>query len=430
MDGDALLSNKQVNLNSPGTRYTGIYYNKSNSAVEVIQSTYNFAQKITLSSRQFGSSNSVIMPNSQFLSTIMLRLRLPNLVANQTLCRGWGIRLIRSIQYQLGSASTTPVILTGEGVFQFLMSQCNSRDKRNQLLRLCGEQYTQPLPVVAGSAPPIVEAYVPIPLPFSSLCGKLPLDTSLIAQPISVTIEFEENPRCVYGGDGVPPTAFLDCDMMLRQQALDDASKSLKNLMMANRDLIHSYPMIMAVEHAVPGKFAGSISSSSPVIVPFNSFQNADLLGISFRVVADTDYAPTSNNSANPFRCAELRDIIVKYNGGILAQYPGASYRAADAYLADQDGSGFEGSYIEPGTTALFNSSPTEENIVYIDFTRLRGACYHDMVENTWRIPPGGQLEVSFTTPKDSAVSYYCRYTAYYNAVVSIQYGSTSVLTS
>jgi hypothetical protein len=429
MNYDALLSNKPVNLNAPGTKYTGIYYSRDNSAVEVIQSTYNFSQKISLSSRQFGSSNSIVLPNSQFLSTVMLRLRLPVPVANQSIARGWGIRMIRTLQYQLGSASTTPVILTGEGIFQFLMSQCDSRVKRSQMLRFCGEQYTVvPVPPLGG-APPIVEAYIPLPLPFSSLCGKLPLDTSLLSQPVSITIDFEENARCIYGGSAAVPTAFLEADLVLRQQALDDASKSLRNVMMANPALIHAYPMIMAVEHAVPGTFTGSVSSSSPVIVPFNSFQNADLLGISFRVAATTDYSPTGNNSPNPFHCERLRDIVIKYNGGILAQYPGESYIAADAYLPDQHASGWEGSIIAAGTTTPFGTSPTDEYLVYIDFTRLRAACYHDMVENTWRIPPGGQLEVSFTTPRDD-VTYLCRYTAYYNAVADIQFGSTSILTA
>jgi hypothetical protein len=311
------------------------------------------------------------------------------------------------------------------------MSQCSDRGKRSQLLELCGSAYTTASAAVQpGVAPEIIEAYVPIPLPFSSLCDKLALDTSLISQPITITVEFENNARAVYGGTGAVPTEFTIAELLLRQQALDDASKSLRNVMMARPELIHTYPMIMAVEHAVAGSFAGSIDASSPNIVNFNAFQNADLLGLSFRVIRRSDYSPAGNNTPNPFHCARVRDVILKYNGGILAQYPGESYKATDAYLPGQCGSGYEYALIDNGNAGNnpFLSEPSDEYILYVDFTRLRGACYHDEMENTWRIPPGGQLEVSFTTPDDD--DYVCRYTAYYNAVATIQFGSTSILTA
>lgn len=174
--------------------------------------------------------------------------------------------------------------------------------------------------------------------------------------------------------------------------------------------------------------FVGSQDESAPCLVQFQNFTKGDLLGLSFRVFESADYSPTGNSTPNPWHNAKIRDIVVKYNGGVLAQFPGTSYIAAGAYTPGQSANYYDGSIVLPGSVQPFQTAPTIEHIVHVDFTRHRAACFDDHMANTMRIPPGGILEVSFTTPKGYSTQYQLRYNAYYNALAAVQAGTVSLV--
>lgn len=428
---DHLLTNKTPNLSAPGTQTTDLYYSVTNSSVEVLESTCDWSNRITLSSFGFGTSNQVNLPMSAFMGQLILHLRLPyNILVNQTLCRGWGLAMIRQLRFQFGTSASSPILLTKEAIWHSLMAECQTEEKRSALLRLCGEQYLAPIVPALDGGQPTIDAYVPLPIPFSTVCEKLMYDSTLLGQPITIIIDFESNARAIYGGSATPPSSFVTAEVMVRQQRLADQSKSLKNLMNARPEYMSVYPFIMSIGYQTNGPFAGSVSESSPVTVQLNQFQNSDLLGIVVAVQRVTDTTPVAPNSPNPFHCDEIYNVNLTYNGASIMQLPAKSYKAIATYMGEQQAAFYQGSVIAPGGASPFSPSPADEYLLYIDFAQMRSACFQSHMFNTWRIPPGNVLNLSFNTEHDSNTQYRCFYTTFYNAIVSTQQGTSNVFTS
>lgn len=436
---DQILSNKPVHLSSPGTKYSDLYFSEMNSSVEVIESTCNWQNKISLTSLNFGANNQVNMPLSCFVGSLVLHLQLPPISGgNQTLARGWGLRMIKQLRFQMGSATSTPIILTQAGIWHSLIASCITREKRSQLLELCGQAVTIPQPstTVGGATPQpaINEAFVPIPVPFSTICEKLMFDTTLLGQPITVFIDFEANPSAIYGGIATAPASFQIAELMVRQQVLSDASKSMRNLMLSRPDLHYTYPFIMSLGYQTNGNFAGARPVDGVCSVQFNQFQNSDLLAIAFSVQKVLDLYPLVPNPPNPFRCDKISNIQVTYNGSMLFQLPGQAYKAISCFMGNQQSSDYDNVYISsnPATPGIspFVTQQGFDSLVILDFTNLRSACMQDHLYNTWRVPPGNVLNVTFNTSEGPSTQYQCHYTCFYNAAVDISAGTANIMTS
>ncbi len=424
---DDLLSNKPINLSAAGTRTSDLYYSVQNSSVEVLESTCNWSNVVSLTSRQFGANNQTNLPMSAFVGQLILHLRLPNVVVNQTLCRGWGLRMIRAIRFQFGSSATAPILLTRQAIVHALMSQCHTEEKRSEMLKLCGEEYLAVPSQPSGGLAVTTDAYVPIPIPFSTVCEKLMYDTTILGQPIAIFIDFEQNARSVYGGSATMPTEFLTAELLIRQQQLSDQSKSLRNIMNLDPTVMYAYPFILSQGYETP-QFPGKISGMK-CSVQLNQFQNSDLLGIVLSVQRVADVSPSGSNSPNPFHLSELSDVEVTYNGGMIFQLPAKSYKACATYMGDQQASYYQGSVIAAGTTAPFVSAPANEYLLFLDFTQIRSACMQDHLFNSWRIPPGNVLNFNFYTELED-VNYIAYYTCFYNGIVQAQGGTAMVLTA
>lgn len=91
------VSEKRVLLSNPGTKRNDVYYTQLNTTVEQAEVTYNIGRfKQALNSTNFGGQALIVVPNSSLVSDMYLHLELPALVADQSLCRGWGYGMIRS----------------------------------------------------------------------------------------------------------------------------------------------------------------------------------------------------------------------------------------------------------------------------------------------------------------------------------------------
>jgi hypothetical protein len=437
---DGLLSDKRPNLSAPGTRYSDLYYSLENSSVEVLESTCDWSNVISLTSINFGASNQVNLPMSAFIGQLILHLKLPAPVADESICRGWGLRMLKTIRFQFGSSASTPIILTQQAIWHTLMAECHTAEKRSALLAMCGDGYigvpgvpTQP---PGQDAYDYIEAFVPIPIPFSTVCDKLMYDSTILGQPITVFIDFESSPKAIYGstiGAGiVHPTAFLAAEMMVRQERLSDTSASLKAVMEADPSMLYAYPFIMSLGYETNGPFSGKQESQGgQVTVQLNQFQNSDLLGIVVSVQLASDITPSGTAPPNPFHCDDLRNIELTYNGAMLFQLPGQSYKAISTYMGDQQAPFYNASYnYLAGNNVAAVASGISEYLLYFDFTRLRSACFQDHMSNTWRIPPGNVLTLKFNTSLDNTNQYRCFYTCFYNAIVTAQGGISNVFTS
>lgn len=438
MEIEKYLANKRPNLSSPGTRVSDLYYSVRNSSVEVLESTCDYSNRVSLSNLNFGASNQINLPMSAFVGQVVLHLRVQNLAGGdtQTLCAGWGLGMLARLRYQFGTSASSPILLTKQAIWHTILAQCSTEEKRNAVIQLCGEGYIAPAvvdPLYPTSDVPTIDAYIPLPLPFSALCEKLMYDTTIIGQPITLFIDFESDGRHVYGGTAAPPTSFLVAELLVRQQRLYDISASLKTVMIKNEAYMYTYPYIMPVGFVTNGPFPGSKrSSGNRVVVQFNQFQNSDLLGIVMCVQREVDTGATADQYPNPLLAQELEDIEMTYNGGSIFQLPGKSYKAISTFMGDQQAqsftigaNGFGANDAEKRAAKIQNC-----NLVYFDFSQLRSVCYQSHMYNTWRIPPGNVLTVSFYTPEGSTVRYNCFYTCYYNAVLTAQNGVSNIFTS
>src|ERR1700679_1604520 len=130
------LSTKRSLLSNPGIKMDDIYYGPFNTTVEMSEVTYNLGRlTIGLSQLNFGSQSQLIIPNNSLLSTCYLHLELPAIIANQTICRGWGYAAINNINFLFGSSNVSQIQLSGQSLFQTIMMEAETAEKRSELFR-------------------------------------------------------------------------------------------------------------------------------------------------------------------------------------------------------------------------------------------------------------------------------------------------------
>lgn len=417
---DAILSVKPTIMSSGGTKYNDLYYSQANSSISLLECTFGWQNVISLPSIQFGSSSQVNIPIDQFIGDVILHLRLPDVQLNETLCRGWGYSILQSIGWTLGNSNSTQIVLQEDAIFQTIMSQISDPEKRLEMMRLAGEETLAP----TGD---YIDAYVLLPLPMSTACGdKLPIDSTMLQSNITLNIQFKSNPICIYGGSATHPTSFVRSECLLRQGKLSNQAASVRSLMIANPQLKYAYPFIHSQYYVSP-VFTGKKESTSyqGCTVEMNAFSNADLVGVSFYVVKDTDKNPTGGNSPNPYNTEEISNILVSFNGSTLFNLPAKSYKLTNMMSGPQSASYYGNSIIKAGTTAPFISNPKNCYMVFLDFARERSACMPSHFFNVFRMP-NQILRVQFNTSEDST-NYRLFATYFYNAVAEFQDG-TSVI--
>lgn len=413
------LANKRTALSNPGTKMDDIYYSQINSTVELSECTYNLGRFTTsLSQLTFGSTSQVIIPNSSLVSGVFLFLEASPVVANQTLPLGWGYAMLQSVSYLFGSSNVSQIDLRQPAIFQTLMMECETAEKRSELLRLGGEQITAPTTYNP-------QATVFIPLPFSSFCGlknKLPFDTTLLDNPIILQISLSRGDQ-VYGGSGVIPTGLIRATCLLRQGDLSNKDQSLRPVLQNDPGLMYSYPFIHR-QLANPIPITGSTDQNAPVSVTLQSIINADLVGLSIGVVATSKLTNVGAATCpNPFAYDRIGNILLQFNGLTMFSSPGELYRISNMISMPGSGSYHE-SVITDSAVAPFASNPYDAYVVFIDFARIRAACFDGHYQNVWRIG-NNVLVLSFTTQTNGSYFIYPVY--HYNGVAEIQNGQTRI---
>lgn len=418
MNGEQYLTNKHAILSSPGQKYNDAYYSTANSSVSMVELTYGWPKVQSLSSLSFGSNSTVYIDRNNFVGPMLLHLRLPRLVANQSLVRGWGYGCIDYISYQLGSSNSTSIQLQGDGIYQAAMAQLKSGEKRLEVLRLSGEERL-------NDANLLNDAYVLIPLPFSTYCDDtLPIDTQMLQNNISITIQFKQDPRCVYGGSAVAPTQFLIAETMIRNGELSDKAKSLSNALIMNPELKYNMPFIH-IQSFQSAPFVGVPEGSGGTCnVQLNQFANADLTCITFYAIKNSDKFATGNNTPNPFNCDEVSNIVLRWGGQTLANYPAKVYKLTNMLSEGQDSSAIPSMLVNPGTGPDFVSSGRDCYMVIFDFSQQRSVCLQSHFYNTRRLT-NQTLDLSFNTTSSDTYRVYATY--YYNAVAELSNLTSSI---
>ena len=411
------LSEKRVLLSNPGRQLNNVYYTQLNSSVEQVEVTFNNGKyRQSLNSLVFGGQALITIPNSSLVSDFYLHLELPATVANQTLQRGWGYGSIRSINYLWGSSNVSQVQMSGQSVFQTVMQQCENAEKRSELLRLAGD-----VVLTAGVVP---KADLLIPLPWSTACSlmdKKPFDTNILNDPITIQIQFNDA-RKIYGGDGVPPTAFSIAEAILKQGEFTNKALSLRNSLMANPSLMSAYPFIHHQSFS-PGKFT-VVDPANTVNIVLQSFINADLLAITIGVINDLSQNPSGNNSPSQFNYVDLQDVRLLFNGIVMCDAPGNLLKLINCKAGPCGGNYVHNDVIQPGTVAPFTSDPVDTYIYEFDFAKMRSLCFEGQYENVQRF--GNQvLTLEFKVPAAGTYQTYATY--HYNGICEINRGQSNI---
>jgi len=425
------LSDKPAILSNPGSILTQNYYTRSNSQSELSETNYvTGSYRQSLSSKSFGSTSTIQIPNASFLCQTYLYLRLPNLVANQTISKGWGMSIIRSLEFSLGSTQTTSTLIRGESLFHLLQAQSETVEKSLTILNEAGSPQVLPLtPLNPGEDVEQLEATILLPLPFSTyhaLTEKIGLDSSLLNSPITITINFDQASR-IYGGSGVRPTGFDEATLFMRQGNLTYPSLSLKNKMIMNPDMRYSYPFILG-QSFVSSPFGGirESESLSGCVVQLQSFLNADLLGIIFHVVRTSREYSVGTVPPNSTCYDLIRNVSLDYNGTEVYRCPGTSYLLTNTH-SKPGGAQLETDLILESTVGPWSSSPYVSSAVMIDFSRINSSSFPNMFFNTKSV--GNQtMTLRFNTSLSSPVEYRLHATYLYNSVGEIKNGVTKLV--
>lgn len=401
------LTNSRIILNAPGTLLTDLYYTKKNSTVEQIECEWTSGRyKQSLSSKSFESSGNVNIPNQSFAGLTLLELVLPDIAVDTCLPRGWGYAAIDRLDYIWGSSNQGNVNLSGQSLFQTVMAQCTTAEKRSRLLKLGGQEKL----TSDGNQS---KAYIVIPLPWSSVQGtndghKKPYDTSVLMNPIQLNVHFKAA-NAVYGGSGVKPTEFTRATVLLRQGLLSNPGLGLKPLVKAfNSNYV--YPFL----HRQPARFS-KLAVGNVLEFNFDQMINADLLSIYFGIVRSSILHENDDNTPQIFNYEQVEDVEITHNGLILMSCPGESHLVFQSGQTNGDPI-WQNSIVSPGTTTPFLSSPIDNSAVILDLTMTRQENFEGHMKNAKRYP---QQTMNFkcTVPFNEEYTIYVTYI--YNGMCS-----------
>lgn len=418
------ISDKRPLLSNQGVKLSDIYYNSLNSVVDTVECTFTQGRILqSLPSLTFGGSSQITIPIGSFLGETYLHLRLPNLVNDQCLPRGWGLACIQSISYIFGSSNVSQVTLNRQSIVQTLLAQSETSDKSSEWFNLAGECLTGPLP--SGQFP---EADVLLPFPWSnmsSLFPKKPYDTTLLSNPITITIQFEQA-SAIFGGVGAKPSGFLEASVSYRTGDLAQKELSLRNALMQNPSLMYTYPFIYQQSY-VSQSFLGSTDPNSPCTIQIQQFINADLVGMTLCVVKQSDVAPSGNSTPNPFNWDQISNLVLNLNGQNIYVAPGKQYKLINMQ-SSMGASYFNNALVAPGSSAPFTVTPVSNYPVFVDFSRQRSAQFTNQFFNVWRIG-NNTMQVQFNT-STAGVAYNLYVTMLYNAVIESSNGESRMYIS
>lgn len=446
------LSAKRTSLSAPGTMLNSLYYDTAQASVEAVECTFNTGRYInSLSSPTFGGTSTVILANNDFVGEVYLHLELDNIYGptpsdptakQQTLSRGWGYGCIASIQYLIGNSSSSQVSLSGPALWAKIAMQCDTAERRSEFFRLGGDEYLTPVMrnnattgIPERDPDAVISADILLPMPWSSAtgsngCGKKAFDTSLLSNPITITVQFDKN-TSIFGGSISPypfPRALRSASMIFRQGELRYKNMSLEGELKMNPDKSLFYPDIFCT-YQTPAVFQGN--RVNPVSIPLLGILNGDLLSLTVQVVrlsmveAIPLATPANTYSApNRFQYDNIRDVQLLFNGQVMFRAPQSSWKLFTAH-STPGAQYFHNSLITAGVApGSFTSVPQDAYMLHIDFSQFRSTSFENHFANTWRIG-NNTLTLQFLTEGDQTVSYACTVVYSYNSIVQISNGNT-----
>ena len=416
------ITNKRTLLNSVGSVKTELYYLDDNTTVDLVESSALQGRFMQSTNLALGTFSTISIQNSgNFVHHCLLSLKLPPILQDQLLARGWGYSCIKEIDFTIGGSSMSQIRMDGTTLFQMIMAECRTSEKKDQILHLGGEEYTNP---TADS----VTAIVFIPLPWSSLAtgerAKLGLDTALLSSDIKVNITYHSADK-IFGGTAVKPTHFQEAFVSTREVELSNKNNSLRKELMNNPEKMAPFPMIK--QETAPTLYT---TTETNVSLNLTQLMESDLQSIVFTAHLASDFTSDGNNCPNPTFTLDCEDVELVYNGQTLFKLPHKMPNMLDLFYTD-GGSLVNHSRVQAGTTTGTASEPDACYVYVLSMNMLKmNISYERAFSNTKRYPNQTMnLKLKIRNPANIAgpqpaevhVSYL------YSGIVEIQGGVSYV---
>lgn len=209
---------------------------------------------------------------------------------------------------------------------------------------------------------------------------------------------------------------------LMRQGDMLNRDAGLRPVMYKDPSLIYGYPFI----HFQSNQFQVVVTNNATNTITLTGFINADLLGISFGVLKDTDAVTSGQQSVRPFNYQEVANVEVLFNGLVMHSSPGRMHKLTN--MNSVNGASYvENSNINNAIVAPFLSSPVNTYVTWIDFSRLRCEQFTSHYENVWRVP-NNTITLRFACPAGGAVDRATVLTTFfYSGIANIRQGETTI---
>jgi len=419
--------------------------NNKSSSVKVVNAT---TYRETIPNKNMGGSSQINMPVMNLLKNVILVLKLkagtdPNdLKDGHFLPQSWGYDAIDYIEYNYGTNS--PLRVVGEQMRVINLSQAESGEKKQQLLRLAGEEFNGGVASPTSSAG-FYYAYINLALPHSNANSgrQIPYDMGILNNVASIKVVFNQASNFITRNEGDAavafPTRFEDAYIAFQQQLLADGqSDSVKSLVSRAGGRKYDYPFMYS-QYYVTEPFTGSSpddpTPGQPIVrqlfnfVP-GSVQSIDLWleRVSYGVDADNANGAQNEISKSKHNKAwyvPLGNVELLYGGQAVLRYDDDLQEVLT--LSDYPTGGTFNvqvpPYLKGSQTGASDTVGKVSQICHLQLSQ-----YNEQFINGGLIQTGMQLNnstvsVSFTTPSlrdiriaaDKAITEQCQYRLHCN---------------
>ena len=339
--------------------------------------------------------------NKSLVGQGIVYMELPELADNIYLPRGWGYGIIDRLEWSIGGSSIFSQ--SGESMIATVMTQCETSEKRDSLLRLAGDEVTGP---GQGSN----SAFIHIPLPYSTiryLGRKLPYDSSLVNTNLRVILYLKQGSQ-IFSGSGVAnaPTSLSRGFFQLRQFDFKDQSQSIKGEMIRDPSLYYSYPFFYGQSYPSPA-FIGSVDRGAPCTINLVGFRAGNLQSITLQL-KEIESGPETIKNLNQYE--HMTNLELSWNGNTIIR----SDEGAEGIWCLESGltdCSFPNSVVPTSNlSAPFTSYPVKSHMPQLVLSQFNPVSQGNLLQSGYNV--GSQtLVLSFNTPKNAqAYRLFCTY--------------------
>lgn len=282
-------------LAADSTKLGNAYYDETTRHMNLDDLLFNNRFRQSFSSLSFGASNAFQIPNSAFVSDCFISMRFPGVASVgpnvMNLVPVPAYTVIERIEIKI--AGSTVYTQNGINMLHDILFNCDSKSKRDEIIRLAGGSGTN-----GFTADSTYYAYLNVPWAnIAARIKKLPLDTMLFKQPISITVFTKPGSSVYYqsGGAGlVIPASFVEGELVVRQGELKNPSSRLilgteivQNGVVQTLSDNYAYPFTYS-QGNITQTFTGSVVGNQPAQVSLSGFQKGHLQAIRFMLYNQT----------------------------------------------------------------------------------------------------------------------------------------------